>query len=107
MKQKEAGLMKKGSPLLRAIAIQMEPMTIMALQHRGVGLGHTCSPPGNQSRPAAGDEEELLNQWRRAASSRRQLIFKPQENQRLPGQSADKEDRCGLEMTELGSVSDI
>lgn len=29
MKQKEAGLRKKGTPLLRDMAIQMEPITIM------------------------------------------------------------------------------
>lgn len=34
MKQKEAGLIKKGTPLLRAIAIQMEPITIMVRLRR-------------------------------------------------------------------------
>lgn len=29
MKQKEAGLRKKGTPLLRDMAIQMEPITII------------------------------------------------------------------------------
>lgn len=48
MKQKEAGLRKKGTPLLRDMVIQMEPMTIMvrlkraeiaAARFRSVGWG--------------------------------------------------------------------
>lgn len=34
MKQKEAGLRKNGSPLLRDMAIQMEPMAIMVRLRR-------------------------------------------------------------------------
>lgn len=34
MKQKEAGLRKKGTPLLRDMAMQMEPMAIMVRLRR-------------------------------------------------------------------------